>query len=119
MTRPGQPTKYDPAYCEVVVELGKQGKSVAQMCSHFDISRPTIDNWAEQHPEFFEAFTRAKAHMQAKLEELGFAGLHSKDFNAQVWKTTMQARFREDYTERRETTHSGQIVTIAKDAADL
>lgn len=115
----GRPSKYDPSYCEVVVELGKEGKSIAQMCAHFDISRQTIDNWAEQHPDFLEALSRAKAHMQAKLEELGFSGLHSKDFNAQVWKTTMQARFRDDYTERKEVDHKGQIVTISKDAADL
>jgi transposase-like protein len=115
----GRPSKYDPSYCEIVVELGKQGKSVAQMCAHFDISRQTIENWAEQHAEFLEAFTRAKVHMQAKLEEIGFDGLHSKDFNAPAWKTTMQARFRDEYTERRELNHSGQIVQIAKDAADL
>jgi len=114
----GRPSTYKPEYCEDVVALGKDGKSVAQMCAHFDISRQTIDNWAIANPEFLEALNRAKVHMQAKLEELGFSGLVNKDFNAAVWKTTMAARFRDDYTERKEVS-GGFNVTIAKDAADL
>lgn len=115
----GRPTDYNPEYCEQVIELGKEGKSLAQMCAHFDISRQTIDNWAAAHLEFLEALSRAKVHMQAKLEELGFSGLTSKEFNAAVWKKTMEARFRDDYTERKELEHKGLKVSIAKDAADL
>lgn len=118
MVEIGRPTDYRPEYCETVVDLGKQGKSVAQMCAHFDISRQTIDNWAAANPAFLEAFNRAKVHMQAKLEEIGFDGLTSKDFNAPVWKKTMEARFREDYTERREHDVRQQVV-IAKEASDL
>jgi hypothetical protein len=57
--------------------------------------------------------------MQAKLEEMGFAGLGSKDFNAAVWKVTMAARFRDDYTERKDVTHNVQPIVIAKEAAAL
>ncbi len=105
----GRPTKYKPEYCEEVVALGKEGKSVAQMCSHFDISRQTIDNWAVEHPGFLEALSRAKVHMQAKLEDMGFSGLTNREFNAAIWKTTMMARFREDYTERREQNNTGNV----------
>lgn len=115
----GRPTAYKPEYCDDVIELGKAGKSVAQMCAHFDISRQTIDNWAEANPAFLEALNRAKVHMQARLEEMGFSGLTSKDFNAAVWKKTMEARFRDDYTERKEVGLTLQPVLIAKDAADL
>lgn len=109
----GRPTDYLPEYCGTVVELGRAGKSLAQMCSHFDIARSTIDNWAALHPEFSEALSRARVHMQAKLEEVGFDGMTQQGFNAAVWKTTMQARFRDDYTERQEVTgaHGGPIKT--------
>ena len=100
----GRPTKYQPEYCETVIDLGKEGKSLAQMCAHFDVARSTIDQWAEDYSEFSEALSRAKVHMQAKLEEMGFSGLTSKEFNAPVWKKTMEARFRDDYTERKEVT---------------
>lgn len=108
----GRPPKYKREYCKQVIELGKQGKSVAQMCAHFDISRQTIDNWAKDNPDFLEAFTRAKVHMQAVLEEEGRQGMWSKDFNAAVWKTTMQARFRDDYTERKEVVSDNRHVLL-------
>lgn len=114
----GRPTKYDPAYCEDVVELGKAGKSLAQMCAHFDIARSTIDQWSADNPEFSEALARAKVHAQAWWEDKGVVGMESDKFNAAVWKKSVEARFREDYTERREVA-GGLSVTIAKDAADL
>lgn len=118
MAERGRPTDYKPEYCEQVIELGKQGKSLAQMCANFDISRQTIDNWANAHPDFLEALSRAKVHAQAFWEDEGFKGMTSDKFNAAVWKKSMEARFREDYTERHE--HDvRQNVVIAKDAADL
>ncbi len=98
----GRPSKYQPEFCDEVVELGREGKSPAQMASHFDVSRQTIDNWAADNPEFLEALTRAKAHSQAWWEDQGAKGMVGDKFNAAVWKVSMQARFREDYTERKE-----------------
>lgn len=98
----GRPSEYDPNYCETVIDLGKQGYSPAQMCAHFDVSRQTIDNWAAAHPEFLEAFNRAKVHCQAWWEAKGQGGMELPGFNAAVWKKSMEARFRDDYTERKE-----------------
>jgi hypothetical protein len=114
-----RPSKYEPSYCDVVVELGKAGKSLAQMCANFDISRQTIDNWAEAHPEFLEALSRAKMHAQSWWEEQGVSGMTADKFNAAVWKKSMEARFREDYTERQEIDHSGKIETADIDNRQL
>lgn len=100
----GRPTTYDPAYCDEVVELGKAGKSKAQMAAHFDVSRQTIDNWAADQEEFLEALNRAMAHCQAWWETKGAEGMEKPGFNAAVWKKSVEARFREDYTERKELT---------------
>lgn len=105
-----RPTDYDPSYCEDVILLGKAGKSKAQMASHFDVSRQTIDNWAVAHPEFLEALTRAMAHCQAWWEDQGQTGLTHQGFNAAVWKKSVEARFRDDYTERQEQTIKGEVV---------
>lgn len=105
----GRPTLYKPEYCETVIELGKQGDSLVQMASYFDVSRSTIDQWAVDYPEFSEALIRAKAHCQSWWEKAGREGmfLGGGGFNAAVWKKSMEARFREDYTERTETKLSG------------
>ncbi|MBI1620352.1 helix-turn-helix domain-containing protein [Aquamicrobium zhengzhouense] len=99
----GRPTRYRPEFCDTVVELGKIGKSKAQMAAHFDVSRQTIDNWAEVNPEFLEALNRAMVHCQAWWEDQGQLGLTLQGFNAAVWRKSVEARFRDDYTERRET----------------
>lgn len=108
----GRPSNYDPKYCDMVVDMGRQGLSKAQMCSRFDISRQTIDNWAAAHPEFLEALTRAMAHAQCWWEDKAMANLDSRDFNAPVWKKSVEARFREDYTETRKVEGS---FTLLKD----
>ena len=105
-----RPTDYDPAYCEEVIELGKAGKSKAQMASAFDVSRQTIDNWAAAHEEFLEALNRAMAHCQAWWEDKGQSGMEAPVFNAAVWKKSVEARFRDDYTERQEQTIKAQLV---------
>lgn len=97
-----RPLLYKEEFCDEVLALGKQGKSVAQMCAAFGISRQTIDNWAARFPEFDEALKVAKIYAQDWWENAGQVGIVDNKFNAQVWKTTMQARFREDYTERHE-----------------
>lgn len=107
----GRPSKYKPEYCETVIELGKQGDSIAQMASYFDVTRQTLENWASEHPEFLAALNRAKVHCQAWWEKAGREGmfLGGGGFNAAVWKKSMEARFREDYTERSEVHQTGTM----------
>jgi hypothetical protein len=99
-----RPTEYQPSYCEDVIDLGKAGKSKAQMAAFFDVSRQTIDNWASANPEFLEALNRAMAHCQDWWETKGQTGMETPGFNAAVWKKSVEARFRDDYTERQEQT---------------
>lgn len=105
----GQPTKYRPKHCQQVVKLGKEGKSVAQMCSHFDIGRSTIDDWRENVVEFADAFARARVHSQAFHEDQGEKNIENRDFDTQMYIKKMQARFREDYTERQNMDLSGSV----------
>ena len=108
----GRPTKYKPEYCQLVMDMGREGKSWAQMASALDVDRATFYHWQEQHPEFLTAFNRAKAHAQAWWEDKAAEALHNREFNAPVWKKSVEARFREDYTETRKVEGS---FTILKD----
>lgn len=105
----GRPTDYDKKYCEMVIELGRQGKSVAQMAAALDICKKTIYNWSDEHPEFLHALTRARDYSQAWWEEVGQEGLTTPGFNANLWNKSMSARFPDDYTDRNKTEHSGTI----------
>lgn len=98
----GRPTKYDPAFCDRVIELGREGKSLTQISVALGYSKATLKGWADQHLEFSTALTRAKECEQAWWEDKGMVGLTADKFNSAVWSKSMSARFRDDYTERRE-----------------
>jgi hypothetical protein len=96
----GRPSTYDPAYCERVLELGKQGLSLEQISAEIDIPRSTMQSWATVHSDFSAALTRAKELEQAWWERIGQTALFADKFQAAVWSKSMSARFREKYTEK-------------------
>jgi hypothetical protein len=115
----GRPTKYRPEFCQVVIECGERGESLHEMAEACDVHRSTIDYWAEHFPEFSEALARANQKSRAFFERVGRTSLDADKFNSRLWERIMMARWREDYTNRNETTHRGdvnvQIVRFADD----
>ena len=105
----GRPSLYRREYCDQIIEMGKSGYSIAMMASALDVDKATIFDWKAKHPEFATALSRAMTHSQAWWEVAGVNGMSvgGKDFNALVWKVSMQARFRDDYTERKVQEVSG------------
>lgn len=104
----GRPTKYKPECCERVLELAKDGCGWADYAAEFGIDRTTLYQWADSHPEFLTALSRAKVLEQQWWERAGRSGMFAEKFNALVWKTSVQARFRGDYTERMQTELTGK-----------
>lgn len=103
----GRPSTYDPSYCEKVIEWGKLGKSITWMAAELDISRSTIHEWIDTHPEFSDAINKAKSKAQAVWEDYGQNSLSSREFNAGVWSKSMAARFPEDWRDKQETAVTG------------
>ena len=58
---PGQPTKYDPKYCKMVIEAGKRGETLTEFAANINVDRQTIYNWRKEHKAFFGALKRHKA----------------------------------------------------------
>lgn len=105
-----RPTDYRAEYCERVIELGREGKSHAQMAAAIGVARQTLYNWAAEHPAFLDAITYARDLSQAWWEEQAQSGIHlGSGFNASLWAKSMSARFPDDYTDRqrRELTGAG------------
>lgn len=103
----GRPTKYKPEFCEKIVELAKDGAGMVDWALACDADRTTLYDWAAAHEDFSTALTRAKMFEQQWWENAGRRGMFMDKFNAVVWRTSMQARFREDYTERKVTEVTG------------
>lgn len=97
----GRPTSYDPSLCEAVIELGKKGKSKAQIASHFNVARQTLENWASEYPEFLDALTRAQDFALCWWEDQAQSYMledkEGQRLNASIWSRSMAARFPKDY----------------------
>jgi hypothetical protein len=96
--------------CGQVVELGRQGKSHAQIAAALDVARKTLYEWQERYPEFSDAITHAKDLAQAWFEDMGQSGLVMPGFNASLWAKQVSCRFREDYTDASKIEHSGNVL---------
>jgi len=105
----GRPTDYRPEYAEQVLAYGEQGKSRAWIAATLGICRQTLANWEEAHPEFLDAMLRARELSQKWWEDEGQKGLTADKFNGTVWAKNMNCRFREDWVDKVETHHSGEV----------
>lgn len=106
-TRPvGRPTDYDPAMCDRVIAMGKEGKSRAEIASGLDCSRTSLAAWERAHPEFMNALSRAKDESLAWWEAKARTGLdQGSQFNAGLWGKAVSGRFPDEpYRERVQVT---------------
>jgi hypothetical protein len=67
----GRPSLYDPAYCDAVVEHMADGSSLTSFAASVSVSRRTINEWMDAHPEFSQACARAKALCATWWEKQG------------------------------------------------
>ena len=99
----GRPSKYDPAFCERVIQLGKLGKSIEQIACELDVGTKTIYNWRDEHPEFLRALDMAREFEQNWWETIAQTHMiEEKDaakLNASIWSRSMAARFPKKYRE--------------------
>jgi hypothetical protein len=103
----GRPTDYRPEFCERVIELGREGASLAQMGAELGVLRETLNEWAKVNPEFSVALSQAKQHSQAWWEDQGRKGIWAgKSFNAAAWAKSVSCRFPDDYRERQDVHHT-------------
>jgi hypothetical protein len=96
----GRPTKYEEKFCKTVIDVGSYGGWLSEMAEACDVHRSTMDEWAENYPQFSEALSRAKQKAQSWFEREGREGLKADRFNAPLWQKQMSARHRNEYSEK-------------------
>lgn len=106
----GRPSHYHPSMCEQVIRLGENGNSITQIAVKLGVDRATMLGWAETHQQFSTSLNIAQDAAKAWWEDMGMIGLVSDRFNSGVWAKSMSARFRDEYTDRRQTEIAGEIV---------
>lgn len=66
----GRPTKYEPAYCERLVEHMSEGGGKASFAAKIGVDRDTVKEWANVHADFSAAVKRGEAALELWFEEL-------------------------------------------------
>lgn len=65
----GRPTDFKPEYGERILELMSEGFSLAAAAADINVTRQTVYNWLDKHPEFFDTINLAKGKRQHFLEK--------------------------------------------------
>ena len=99
---PTNKLKYDPAMCQTMIELGKEGASQKIIWSTLGISKATATSYKEKYPEFAEALDLALVHSQAYYERLMLANVENKNFNSRLIEIALRGQHAGDYKETRE-----------------
>lgn len=93
----GAPSKYEPKYCQMLIDHMSQGLSIEAFAGVADISIDTIYKWVKKHPEFAEAKKTGTAKSRLLWEKAGMQGMYmgGKDtpFNSTIWIFNMKNRF--------------------------
>lgn len=105
----GRPSKYDLAYCEQIVAHMAEGASATSFAAEIDVARSTLNKWADEHPEFSEALSRAKAKCAAWWEKVGRASAQDGTGNATMIVFGLKNMSRDDWQDKFETQHSGEF----------
>ena len=113
MSELGRPTKYDPKYCDEIIEyfnddayrecVDANGKeylmpnkfnTLAAWCASIGIHRDTMHEWSKVHPEFSDSLKKAKALQEAQLVTGAMSGAYASSFAIFTAKNILRWRDR-------------------------
>lgn len=97
----GRPSKYDPAYCDKIVELGRRGYTRAMIANELGFGWRSLQNWEGAHEEFRAALEQARMDAMAHMEKLALDHMietpGGPKLNTGLWSRSMSARFPHEY----------------------
>lgn len=93
----GRPTKYDPKYCQMIIDFMSKGKSLTAFAGEINVVVSTVYEWEKKYPDFSEATKVARQKCQKWWEDQGqiglFMGKEDGSFSQSAWIFNMKARF--------------------------
>ena len=102
----GRPTKYQPRYCQELIDDMAQGYSLGAFAGKIGVARATLANWASEHPEFLAAVETGKAkrlrQWETALIDNAMTGGASNPGSIQFG---VKNAGREDWVEQKEIVH--------------
>lgn len=104
----GRPTLYKPEYCETVVSLMAGGYSIAGVAGKLGVSRQTVYDWGDAHPEFLDALNTARAASALWWEDRAIElASGTGEGNASVVIFGLKNRVADEWRDKQAHEHSG------------
>ena len=98
----GRPSRYQPAFCEKIVQWGREGQSCAYMAAQLGIGKMTFYEWIKRWPQFARAYEIAKSCSQDYYEQLARSHMietpGGNKLNTGLYKMHMAAHYKDDYS---------------------
>lgn len=109
MDERGRPSKYDPSFCELVVEHCKEGASLTSFAAEVGVCRDTVSEWMAVHEDFSVAASRAKAACAAWWERVSRQNALSGEGNATLCVFGLKNMGAADWSDKQQVEHSGKL----------
>lgn len=104
----GRPTDYKPAYGEEILEIMKEGLSLAAAAAELGIHRQRVYEWEERHPEFADTIKLARSKRQLFLERRLLSAKEGPVVTSSIF--ALKNAGGEDWREKQDVNVSGGIV---------
>lgn len=122
----GAPTKYDPSYCEMLIEHMASGLSYESFAGVIGTHRTSLYNWEKEYPVFFDAKKEGAEKNLLFWEKTGQKGLWDKvtyddrgrpiakkTLNSTVWIFNMKNRHK--WKDRQEVNNQIEVIDPEKE----
>lgn len=80
------PVEFKEEYNVRVIELGKEGKTIAQMAASIGISKQLLYDWEKNNESFMDSMRVARTYQEAAWDTLGEENMDSRTFNSRMFE---------------------------------
>lgn len=103
----GRPSKYEPRFCDEVVDFMGRGFSLTAFAGHISVARSTINEWMGEHAAFSEAVKIGQAKRTMKLEGTLLEGETGPKVTAHIF--ALKNADPEGWKDKQDIEHSGGL----------
>ena len=92
----GRPCKYDPSYCEKLIDLMANGALDCECFAYWNVNKSTFYDWINKYPDFREAHEQGLPKCEAWWIDWGKKGMRGevKGFSFNAWIAFMNNKFK-------------------------
>lgn len=80
----GRPSKYDPKFCDVLIEHMSKGLSYESFAGAIGVSKQTLYTWESEYPEFLDAKEIGLGKSLLYWEQSGIKGAHTVEVEEEI-----------------------------------